>query len=44
MAIEEAKKLVEERQKKLPGLGKYDNQRYYLEESVNNLCGMILFL
>lgn len=42
MAIEEARKLIEERKKKLNGLKKYDNQRYYLEEEVNNLCEMIL--
>lgn len=44
MAIEEAKKLVEERDNKLKKLGKYDNQRYYLKESINELCGMILMI
>lgn len=24
--------------------GKYDNNRYYLEEAVNELCGMILLI
>lgn len=42
MAIEEARKLIEEREKKLKGLKKYDRQRYDLEEEVNELCGMIL--
>lgn len=44
MAIEEAKKLIEERQKKLQGLGKYDNQQYTLKEAVNQLCGMVLLI
>lgn len=44
MAIEEAQKLIEERKKKLTGLKKYDNQRYYLEETINELCGMILMI
>lgn len=44
MAIEEAKKLVEDRKKKLAGPGKYDNQRYDLESAVNELCGMILLI
>lgn len=38
MAIEEAQKLIDER-KKLKGLKKYDSNRYYLEEEINNLCG-----
>lgn len=42
MAIEEAEKLIKEQKKKLKGLKKYGNQRYSLEEEVNNLCGMIL--
>lgn len=44
MAIEEAKKLVEDRTAKLAGLGKYDRKRYDLEEAINELCGMILIL
>lgn len=44
IAIEEAQKLIEERKKKLKGLKKYDSQRYYLQETVNELCGMILMI
>lgn len=44
MAIEEAKKQIEEREKKLAGLKKYDNQRYYLEEAIDELCGIILMI
>lgn len=44
MAIEEAKKLVKERQEKLKGLGKYDRNRYYLEYAVNELCGIVLMI
>lgn len=44
IAIEEAKKLVDERLQKLGKLGKYSNQRYYMEDAVNELCGMILLL
>lgn len=44
MAIEAAQELIEERKKKLKGLKKYDNQRYFLEEEVNNLCEMILMI
>lgn len=44
IAIEEAQKLIEERKKKLRGFKKYDNKRYYLEEEVNELCGMILMI
>lgn len=41
MAIEEAQKLVEEREGKLAGLKKYDDRRYSLESAINELCGMI---
>lgn len=44
MAIEEAQKLIDERKKKLTGLKKYDSNRYYLVEEINNLCGMILLI
>lgn len=44
MAIEEARKLIEERKEKLKGLKKYDYKRYFLSEEVNNLCGMILMI
>lgn len=44
MAIEEAKKLAEDRTVKLEGLGEYDRKRYDLEETINELCGMILIL
>lgn len=43
-AREEAEKLAEERSRKLEGLGKYDNQRYDLEDEVDELCGMALLL
>lgn len=44
MAIEEAGKLVKERKEKRKGLKKYDTQRYYLDEEINELCGMILMI
>lgn len=44
MAIEEAQKLISERKKKLKGLKKYDNQRYYLQETINELCSTILMI
>lgn len=42
MAMEEAKKLIDERTKKLSSLQKYDSQRYYLESEIDELCSMIL--
>ena len=42
MAIEEARKLIDERKQKLKGLKKYDSKRYSLEEEINNLCDVIL--
>lgn len=44
MAIEEAKKLVDDRTVKLDGLKEYDRKRYDLEETINELCGMVLIL
>lgn len=44
MAMEEAKKLVEERTGKLASLKKYDNREYYLREAINELCGMVLLI
>ncbi len=44
IAIEEAEKLTEERLNKLAGLKEYDRQRFYLQEAVNELCGVILLL
>lgn len=44
IAVEEAKKLIDERTEKLKGLNKNQSGRYYLEESVNNLCDIILAL
>lgn len=44
IAIEEAKKLVEETEGKLAGLKKYENGRYTLKEKVNECCAMILLL
>lgn len=43
MAIEEAGKLVNERIQKLAGLKKSDD-RYELEDAVNELCAMVLLL
>lgn len=42
MAIEEARKLIDERKQKLKGLKKYDSKRYRLEDEINNLCDVIL--
>lgn len=44
IAIGEAERLVEERMAKLAGMGKYDHQRYDLEDEINELCSMILLL
>lgn len=44
LAIEEAKKLIEDRKKKLVAKGKSDSQRYYLNEAINELCNMILLI
>jgi len=44
IALEEAKKLVEERNQKLEGLKQYSDQRYLLERAVNELCNMILMI
>lgn len=44
MAIEEAQKLIEERKNKLNCLKKYDDQRYFLGETINELCGVILMI
>lgn len=44
MAIEEARKLVEDRVGKLEKLKKYDRGRYGLEEEINAFCDMILLL
>lgn len=44
MAIEEARKLIDERKMKRKGLKKYDSRRYSLSEEINNLCGMILMI
>lgn len=44
IAMEEAKKLVDERTKKLTGLGKYDSKRYHLEYEIDELCNMILLI
>ena len=44
IAIEEAKKLIDDKKAKLKGAKKNDNRRYYFEEEINNLCEMILML
>lgn len=44
IAMETAKKEIRERKEKLHGLGKYDHQRYYLEEEINNFCDLFLML
>lgn len=44
IAIEEAKKLVEENRGKLAGLKKYDNRRYYINDAINELCRMVFMI
>lgn len=44
IAIEEAKKLVDDREGKRKSLGKNDNRVYELDEEVNELCAIILML
>lgn len=44
IAIEEAKKIVEEAERELSGLRKYDNRQYYLEEKVNECCAVIFIV
>ena len=44
IAMEEAQKLVDDRMKKLSGLGKNDHRRYDMEEDVNELCAMIVLI
>lgn len=44
IAIEEAQKLVSERQEQLKKLKKYDNKKYYMEDAINQLCNIILLL
>ncbi len=44
IAIEESEKAIQLRREKLAGLKAYDNQRYYLEEEINNYCDLILIL
>lgn len=44
MAIEEAQKLVNEREQKLAGLKKYDDKRYGLMSAIDELCSMILII
>ena len=44
MAVEEAKKLIGEREAKLGELKKYDSKRYDLTRTINNLCDMILMI
>lgn len=46
MAIEEGKKLVEEREEKLKERAgnKYDSRQYYIREAVNELCSMIFII
>lgn len=44
MAVEEAKKQVEEKGSELNTLKKYDSRQYDLEETVNELCSMIFLI
>lgn len=44
MAMETIKEEVQERKEKLSGVGKFDHQRYYLEEEINNFCDLFLML
>ena len=43
-AIEEAQKLVDEREEELKALKEYDSDRYVLEEDIEELSGVILLL
>lgn len=43
MAIEEAKKIIEGKENKFAGLKRYDS-RYELENTVNELCSLILLI
>lgn len=44
MAMEEAKKQVEEKESKLKALKKYDSRRYALEDTINELSSMIFLI
>lgn len=44
MAIDEAKKLVDERNEKLSKLKKHDSGEYVVKEAINELCNMILMI
>lgn len=44
MAVEEAKKQVEEKESKLNAFKKYDSGQYALKETVNELCSMIFLI
>lgn len=44
MAVEEAKKLIDERINKLSRLKQYDSKRYDLKEAINNLCNIVLMV
>lgn len=44
MAVEEAKKLIEERKQQLKTVKKYSNREYDLKDCINNLCKMVLLL
>lgn len=44
MAIEAAKELAGELENKLKALKKYDSGRYYMEEAIDNYCGMVLMI
>lgn len=42
MAIEEARKQVDDAKKKLAALKKYDSKRYQLQNTIDHLCEMVL--
>ncbi|RKI43497.1 hypothetical protein D7V86_19675 [bacterium D16-51] len=44
MALEEAKKLIDENVGKLGGLKEYATRKYALEDTINNLCDMVLMI
>ena len=44
IALEETKKLIDENAEKLNGLKKYDTQKYFLEDTINNFCDMVLMI
>ena len=44
IALEEAERLTDDREKKWKGTGKNDNRWYELEEEINELCAVVLMI